>query len=228
MRRPSDTGYRLLYEVRVQAGIIAALLVCLAVVHWWPNELLAPDERVYTTQPQEVVQLDEIQPTRQAQRPPPPPPPPLPVVVPNDVELEEVELDFADTFLPVPEPADETTEQEGEPNVQTTSLARVEVGPKPVRIVEPAYTREARRRKIRAEVVVELRIDERGRVAESRVVERFLLGDDDDDPKEPVSQLGYGLEDAAIAAAERWVFRPARQNGRPVASYTTLTLGFGK
>ena len=52
-------------------------------------------------------------------------------------------------------------------------------------------------------------VDERGRVSKARVLERFVLGKDEE--KEPVSLLGYGLEESAIAAAD-W----ARQAGARV------------
>ena len=69
-------------------------------------------------------------------------------------------------------------------------------------------------------------MDEQGRVAEAWVEKRFLLGDDTEPPRE-VEALGYGLEEAAMAAAERCIFRPARRNGVAVASETTLGFGFG-
>ena len=70
-------------------------------------------------------------------------------------------------------------------------------------------------------------VDEKGRVEASKVLERFLLGNKKDDPKQPVNLLGYGLEEAALSAAGRWLFRPARKNGTPVRSYHALTFRFG-
>ena len=103
---------------------------------------------------------------------------------------------------------------------------RADSGPKPVRIVEPEYTREARRRNVRAEIVVEVLVDERGQVAEARVIERYLLNKNEDD-KEAVAEVGYGLEEAAQEAALRWMFRPARERGKAVRSYTNVTFSFG-
>ncbi len=227
MRRTTRHRFQLIYEVRIQLGIIAALVLSLGLVHGWPTPSGPDDDRIYTSRVQDAIKIEEIKPTRQSNRPPPPPPPPIPVIVPNDNILEEIPLDFNDTFLQLPDLADALPPDDAELNVQATALERVETAARPVRIVEPAYTREAQRRKVRAEVVVEVLVDERGRVEESRIVERFMLGKDDDDPKQPVAELGYGLEEAATDAAERWVFRPARQNGRPVRSYTTVTLVFG-
>jgi protein TonB len=42
-----------------------------------------------------------------------------------------------------------------------------------------------------------------------------------------VPSLGYGLEESALDAASRSLFRPAEQNGEPVATRTTITFTFG-
>ena len=70
-------------------------------------------------------------------------------------------------------------------------------------------------------------VDEKGRVEATKVLERFLLGSKKDDPKRAVTLLGYGLEEAALSAAGRWLFRPARKNGTAVRSYHALTFRFG-
>jgi protein TonB len=74
--------------------------------------------------------------------------------------------------------------------------------------------------------MVEVLVDERGRVSEKRIIDRFLYGKRDD-PPEPVEHVGYGIEEAALSAAERWQFRPAKHGGRTVRSYYTLTFRFG-
>ena len=168
-----------------------------------------------------MIQIEEIRPTRQSSDVKPPPPAPLPpVVVPDDVILEQEELDLTESFLPVEEPGLPGPPVEGEEREVVVE------GPKPVRLVEPEHPPQAYRRRIRAEVVVELSIDERGRVQDARVKNRYLLGKEDEEPQE-VSELGYGLEEAAIAAAERMLFRPARRDGTPIESETTISFSFG-
>ncbi|NBC18321.1 MAG: energy transducer TonB [Bacteroidetes bacterium] len=227
MPRSTRHRFQVAYEVRILAGIVAALLLCIGLVQLWPAPASDGDDRVYSTRPHEAIQIDDIRPTRQARKAPPPPRPPVPIIVPNDVPLEEVELEFTDA-LPVPDPGDDTEQQEGTAEEGPPArLASVEVGPKLVRIHQPDYPRAAKRKGVKAEVVVEVLINERGRVQEATIVERFVLGKDEDDPKEPVAQLGYGLEEAALSAAQQCLFRPARKNGTPVRSYTTVTLVFG-
>jgi len=221
-----ERRYRDQYTTRVLAGIAASLLLVIVAVKAWPlPDGDAPSNLVFSTRGQEVIEIEEIIPTSQREQIPPPPAPLPPIVVPTDVILDDVPLEFSDSLLPIEEPGLDPELTPGDEG-PTANLAQAESGPKPVRIVEPEYTREARRKKIRAEVVVEVLIDEKGRVQESKIVERFILGDDDD-PKEVVAEIGYGIEEAAINAAERWLFRPARQNGAAVRSYHPLTFRFG-
>ena len=56
-------------------------------------------------------------------------------------------------------------------------------------------------KKVEGTVVIEIVIDERGRVVRTRIVRFVAL-----------------LDAAAVAAVRRWVFAPALKHGRPVAT----------
>lgn len=223
-----EQDYRSLHTIRVMAGLAASLLLLGAVVNLWP--LPGDDDPadiIYNTRRPETIQMEEIVQTTQRRQAPPPPAPLPPLIVPNDQIIEEDPLDFTDAFLAIEEPGIDKDFSPGLPEGATTT-ARVDTDPKPVRISLPEYTKEAKKKKIRAEIVFEMLIDKKGRVQESKIVERFLLGKDEDDPKQPVDQLGYGIEEALHAAAARWLFRPARKNGVAVSSYHRVTLSIGK
>jgi protein TonB len=68
--------------------------------------------------------------------------------------------------------------------------------------VQPAYSQEARAASIEGVVKLELTIDASGHVVGVKVVKG----------------LGYGLDEAAVAAAKQWTFKPATKCGKPVAS----------
>lgn len=104
--------------------------------------------------------------------------------------------------------------------------AVVEESPRPVQFNVPDYPPEARRRKIRAEVFVEVDLNEQGRVLESRIVRRLLL-DKDGQAVEEVQTLGYGIEEAALSASRNWRFRPGRRNGVPVESRYVVSFKLG-
>jgi protein TonB len=74
----------------------------------------------------------------------------------------------------------------------------------------PVYTELARKARVTGVVIVEAIIDERGNVVNARV----LKG------------LPMGLDKAALDAVERWKFRPATLQGKPVKVYYTLTVNF--
>jgi protein TonB len=75
---------------------------------------------------------------------------------------------------------------------------------------QPAYTDRARAAGIEGKVRVELTVDETGRVVGVRV----LTG------------LGYGLDEAAVAAAERASFEPALRCGKPSRATFTISMRF--
>ncbi|MEZ4701374.1 MAG: energy transducer TonB [Rhodothermales bacterium] len=214
------------YRLRVLCSILASQLVLWALFRFWPAIQPSTDpEALYHTSGQEVIQMEEILPTRQQQRKPPPPPPTIPVVVPDDVVLE-TELLIEDQMLVLEQYGEDEDAVEGQAGAGPPSFQAPSVGPKPLRFVEPEYTRDARRNRVRAEVVVQVLVDEKGGVREASVLERFLLSGSNDE-KQAVPALNYGLEESALAAARRWMFQPARKDGQPVRSYTTLTFRFG-
>ncbi len=213
------------YRVRLLASVVASLLVVLGIIRLWPPPQEAAQRLTYQSLEREAIQVEEILPTRQIDAVPRPPTPPIPVVVPDDHVLEEPDLDFTDNLLAVEEPGEEAVAGKDDSD-ESSRTAGPTVGPKTVRFVEPEYTREARERRIRAELVVRVLVDDRGHVEEATIVERFLVGNDGIS-RTPVETLGYGLEDAALSAADRWMFRPARKDGKPVASHTVLTFTFG-
>lgn len=206
--------------------LVLALLLGIAAFRFWPAPSDEIDESmVFDVRGQELVQIEEILQTRQQEKKPPPPAPIPPIVVPDDVQLDEVVIELSDETLAVEDPGDDAELQEGNTTGEQFS-ARADRGPRAVWIVEPEYTRAADRRDVRAEIVVEVLVSRTGRVDETRILERFLI-DRDQTERDPVEQVGYGLEEAALDAAARWRFEPAIERGQRVQSYTTLTFVFG-
>jgi TonB family protein len=83
----------------------------------------------------------------------------------------------------------------------------------PVEIVSkprPVYTDEARDRRIEGEVVLEVVFVATGQLRVLRVLDG----------------LGHGLDEAAVAAAKKIEFTPARRDGRPVDHTATLRVVF--
>lgn len=74
----------------------------------------------------------------------------------------------------------------------------------------PAYTEVARRARIEGIVILEVRLDETGRVDDVTVLR----------------SLGFGLAESAAAAVSRWRYEPARLGDRAVPVLMTITVNF--
>ncbi len=105
----------------------------------------------------------------------------------------------------------------GEMQAATTVVkaAKIEAAPKimPVEILSkprPIYTEEARRQRVEGEVLLEVVFEASGRIRILRIVRG----------------LGFGLDDAAMRAAEKIQFKPAKQAGQATDSTAILHIIF--
>ncbi|MFB3779367.1 MAG: energy transducer TonB [Bryobacteraceae bacterium] len=82
--------------------------------------------------------------------------------------------------------------------------------PVPLYKVEPEYSEEARKAKFQGTVVLSIVVDERGLPVNFKVIRA----------------LGLGLDEKAIEAVQKWRFRPAYKDGKPVAVMATVEVNF--
>ena len=76
--------------------------------------------------------------------------------------------------------------------------------------VEPEFSEEARKAKYQGTVLLAIEVDTRGHAQNLRV----LRG------------LGLGLDERAMEAVSRWLFRPGVQDGKPVVTSATVEVNF--
>ncbi len=213
------------YALRLLSCLAASLLLVVGLVRLWPAAPEAPEAPVYDARGRDLIEIDAVQQTTQAPAPPPPPLPPVPV--PDDRPiLEERRLDFTPALRYADTPTDLPPAPEGPPGEETRRGAAAEVPARRLSIVEPRYPEAARDHRVRPRVVVEVLVNEEGRVTEARIVERFLIGSDGSPRR--VATLDYGLDQSALDAARRTLFIPARLDGQPVASRQRIPIGFGR
>ena len=81
---------------------------------------------------------------------------------------------------------------------------------RPLSLVRPSYTDDARRARVEGRVRIELAVDDKGTVTSARVLDG----------------LGHGLDEAALAAARQLHFSPATHCNRPVASPFVIAMRF--
>jgi outer membrane biosynthesis protein TonB len=214
----------LTYRERLMGALVVVLALAILIVEGWPAASPSPPADLFRDRPGERIQVRDIQPTSQSQEKNPPPPAPLPpVVVPDEVLVEE-ELEFGEAELRVDTPEDDARLQDG--TDQATAARQPDTGARLLRNVQPTYPAAARKDEVRARIQIEVRVGPQGRVQAATVRRRWRLREDGS--AEPVERLGYGLEQAALAAAQRSLFRPARSGGEPVATRTVLTFTFGQ
>ena len=82
--------------------------------------------------------------------------------------------------------------------------------PRPISVPQPAYNSNARAAGIEGKVRVRLTVDETGKVIDVSVLQG----------------LGYGLDEAALAAAREATFDPATRCGKPVRATFTISMRF--
>jgi protein TonB len=76
--------------------------------------------------------------------------------------------------------------------------------------VQPAYTNEAKEARVRGTIELLATVREDGTV----MVDKVTKG------------LGYGLDEAAVAAVEQWKFIPGKKDGKPVSVTTSILVNF--
>jgi TonB family protein len=84
--------------------------------------------------------------------------------------------------------------------------------PVPIRQQDPTYTRAAMQAKVEGEVVLSGIVETNGLLDHVRVTKSL--------------DTVYGLDQAAIDAATKWMFKPAMKDGRPVPVHVQLVLEF--
>jgi TonB family protein len=84
--------------------------------------------------------------------------------------------------------------------------------PEVIRREQPKYTSDAMRAKIEGTVILEVVVGADGVVTRPRVVKSL--------------DQQFGLDDEAIIAAQKWLFRPGTLNGQPVPTIVSLVLEF--
>ncbi len=140
------------------------------------------------------------------------------------LDLSAVELSFAveereapaapppppepDTTQPIL-PRDDPISRESAP--QAPKQAQIDAQPRPLKSIRPDYPVAARKRGAEGEVTLELEINERGRVSSVKVVES--CGHDD-------------LDAAAVRAAAKAQFVPAKAGKNAVSSVARITISF--
>ncbi len=193
------------YEASLCASLSLAILLFLFFPRFTPKFSIAATS-------QEIVQMEEVEQTRQDLRAPPPPRPAIPIEAPADEVLEDVELASSemiaaeDVAPPPPQPSDHEEEQYF---VAVEDMPEIIGGISAIaRALE--YPDLAIRAQVQGTVFVLAYVNEKGEVVRTEV----LKG------------IGAGCDEAAKAAVKSVRFIPGRQRGRAVKVKVSIPVVF--
>lgn len=111
---------------------------------------------------------------------------------------------------PAATPTTKTLQRAPAPSRAADACDEPPAKPKLVKLPQPAYTDEARAAGIEGKVRLEISVDEAGKVVDVK----------------PLTSLGHGLDEAAVAAARAATFEAAVRCGRPSRSTFTVSIRF--
>ncbi|MCP3960948.1 MAG: energy transducer TonB [bacterium] len=204
----------------IKRALLAAVVFhAVALIVTFPELVAKPDERPQKVQEVFVVQQVRFQPpaprrqeipkrkTRRIPIPDPTPDDPEPIVI---EELIDPEIDLPETddaLFGIPD-APPSAVAFGRGDVM--QVGGGVTAPEKLHAPQPKYSEEARQGRVQGVVILQAIIDNVGQVSDVEVLKGLPLG----------------LTDSAIETVEEWRFKPATQNGKPVAVYLNLLINF--
>ena len=160
---------RLKYKKTFEISLIIALVLMIVAFKFFPD-VASGGEQLEDTQ--ELFTVEDIQQTKQENRPPPPPKPPIPIEAPSDdvledIEIGDTEIDFEEE-LEAPPPPKEEKKVEEEP----TYFVAVEEMPEPIGGIKAiqekiVYPEIAKRAGVEGKVYILAFVDESGNVTKA-------------------------------------------------------------
>ncbi len=96
------------------------------------------------------------------------------------------------------------------PVIEAVAITDDITPPRLSEVANPYYTPEARKKKIEGTVTLAIVVNQKGDVADAKVVKG----------------LGYGLDENAILAVKEWKYKPAEKDGEPIAVKMEVTADF--
>lgn len=202
--------YKRVFEI----SLIVALALLIVAFKFFPD-LKGQDVKIEG--PQELFQVEDIQQTKQENRPPPPPKPPIPIEAPSsdvleDIEIGDTEIDINEEMdAPPPPPKEDKKIVEEEP----VYFVAVEEMPEPIGGIgeiqkKIIYPEIAKRAGVEGKVYVLAFVDESGAVTDAKIIKG----------------IGAGCDEAALDAVKKTKFKPGKQRGKPVKVQVSIPVVF--
>jgi protein TonB len=152
------------------------------------------------------IEVIEIPPTEQIQRPPPPSRPSIPVEAEDDEMLDDVTIEETEVVFEAREEAPPPPPEEDD---EVYEFFAVSEKPQLVNKAVPDYPDLARKAQIEGKVVVTVTIDKKGNVENANIFKSVPM-----------------LDEAAVAAAMQCKFKPAKQRDKFVKVKMNIPFDF--
>ncbi len=202
--------YKRVFEI----SLIISLALLIVAFKFFPD---FKGQEIKIEGPQELFQVEDIQQTKQENRPPPPPKPPIPIEAPSsdvleDIEIGDTEIDITEQMeAPPPPPKEDKKIVEEEP----VYFVAVEEMPEPIGGITEiqkkiVYPEIAKRAGVEGKVYVLAFVDESGTVTDVKLIKG----------------IGAGCDEAAMDAVKKTKFKPGKQRGKPVKVQVSIPVVF--
>lgn len=207
VRKNPKVDLKLQYQKIFEISLIIALVLLIVAFRFFPD--LDKPKAILAAQ-QEIVDVEDIEITKQEIRPPPPPRPPIPIEAPDDEALDDIEI--RDTEIHIREDVAPPPRREEDDEVY---FVAVEDLPEPIGGIAAiqravVYPEIAKRAGVEGTVYVEAFVDESGTVTKAIVVKG----------------IGAGCDEAAVDAVKKVKFRPGKQRGKAVKVRMSIPIRF--
>ncbi|SRR5690606_1377610 len=213
LKKNPKADLRRLYKRIFEVSLIASLVFLIIAFKFFPD---IETKEAIVEGPQELFNVEDIQQTKQENRPPPPPKPPIPIEAPSDdvledIEIGDTEIDLSEQMEAPPPPPKEEKKVEEEPQY----FVAVEEMPEPIGGIQAiqskiVYPEIAKRAGVEGKVYVLAFVNEQGDVTKVEIIRG----------------LGAGLDEAALNAVKQTKFKPGKQRGKPVKVQVSIPIVF--
>ncbi len=213
LKKSVKANLRNKYPILSQLGLVLTLLLLIGAFKF---EMFAVEPDVVIEQEIVTIEMEEIEQTKQVEKPPPPPRPPVPIEVPNDENLEDEELDIDAEIdfdepvdLPPPPPDDEPEDEE--PEIFLVVEQNPELIGGPAAIAKAVkYPEIAKKAGVEGRVYLQFVVDEQGNVVDPVVMKG----------------IGAGCDEEALRVVRTLKFKPGKQRGKAVKVRFSLPINF--
>jgi protein TonB len=196
--------HKLMYGINLRAALLSSVLIFILGFLFVPYA----EPKPYELRREIVTMVEEI--SAQMEKFEEPPPQERPKVA-VEAESEIAEDEVVETIATTEFQEDLIRTMPTGPEIEIVPYYKVEVKPKPIVQVKPGYPDLARRAGIEGQTVVKALVDVDGSIMNVQIL------------KSSGNQM---LDEAALAAARKWKFSPAKQRDKFVRVYVSIPINF--